>query len=380
MASALTAGFVSCGDDSDDEKQNETTQQNDDTTKQKEAPTESFANALSSLKTVGDFSGVYSVEFDGDYKLDSLVKADITTEEALVTYLTTNVPEWKTAKESGSHVTINVEGAGCGSIVAENTGSAGGMIFGRNFDYKNGSVLLLHTVPYIGYESVSTSYPYFLTQERNWAPGDSVESKAVALSAIYVPMDGMNEKGLYISILEAGDDEATAQTAEGKSKVQTTVAARYILDNADTVDKALELLGNINMYSVHNTAYHFAIADNSGKSVVVEWINNEMKVTESKVVTNHYIAENSGKTAPSDDKDTVLRFNALKNAGEAANWKMNAEQVREALKAANAGQYDDETDESEKHLSLWSAVFEPSAKRVTYYFRENYDKPVVVQF
>ena len=36
---------------------------------------------------------------------------------------------------------------------------------------------------------------------------------------------------------------------------------------------------------------HLAMADKTGRSVVVEYINNEMLVTETPVVTNFYLAE-----------------------------------------------------------------------------------------
>ena len=151
----------------------------------------------------------------------------------------------------------------------------------------------------------------------------------------------------------------------------------YILDNAASVAEALEILEGFNMHNVFNTAYHYAIADNTGKSVVVEYINNEMKVTDAKVVTNHYLTDNEAKPLPAETKSSMIRYKAAYDAGEAAGWNMTPEQVRDALKAAKAIRA-----EGDKNpiWSIWSAVFEPKAKKVTYYFREDYTKYAEVTF
>ncbi|MBQ6056754.1 MAG: linear amide C-N hydrolase [Treponema sp.] len=324
-----------------------------------------------------NMNNVYFLEFTGDYGIEDAAKADLTTEEELRTYLTTNVPAWITAAGEGLSLPVNITGAGCTSIAANNTGKAGGKIFGRNFDYSNGTAVVVHTKPTDGYESVSTSYPYFLTGSRNWEPTNNVETDAIIVGAIYVPMDGMNTKGLYVSILEAGDKETTAQTEANKNNIQTTVAVRYLLDKANSVDTALTMLAGFNMYSVHGTAYHFALADETGRSVVVEYINNEMKVTETKVVTNHYLTENSGKSAPASDDNSLLRYNNAIKAGNDAEWNMSPVQMKDALKVTGAKQY---ADENSTHISIWSAIYEPSAKKVSYFFGEDFTKYTEITF
>ena len=371
ILAALTLAFVfaSCSHEPDEYSKPEET-------KQRPEPTESSLGALQSLKAVEGFDNVYTVEYDGDYLLDDVISSNLITSDELVTYLSTHIPSWKLAKENGIPLTINVSGAGCCSIAASNAGSAGGKIFGRNFDYPNGTAMILHTMPYKGYESVSTSYPYFVTGNLWWKPTNQIESDAISLGLIYAPLDGLNEKGLDMSILQL-DEESTNQTDPNKKDVQTTVAVRYILDNAASVDEALEILRGFNMHNVFDTAYHYAIADNTGKSVVVEYINNEMKVKENvKVVTNHYLTDNVAKPLPNESSNSIKRYNAAYNAGETADWNMTPEQMRDALKAAKA--IHDPSDTS--FVSIWSAVFEPAAKKVTYYFREDYTKYVEVTF
>lgn len=358
----LAFAFVSCANNANDEQP-----------ASKPAPTEPGLGALTSLKAVEGFDHVYTVEYDGDYLLDSLIAANIKSDVELVQYLTTNIPSWKLAKESGLPLTINVSGAGCSSVTANNAGPAGGKIFGRNFDYTDGSAMIIHTMPYEGYESVSTSYPMFVTQELFWEPKNKVESDAVVLGLIYAPLDGMNEKGLYISILQL-DDETTNQIDPNKNDVTTTVAVRYLLDKAASVDEALQMLGNFNMHNVFDTAYHYAIADNTGKSVVVEYINNEMKVTETKVVTNHYLTPNSGKPGP---KATDTRYETAMAAGDDCNWNMTPAKMRDTLKDVSVGP---SANKWGYHRTIWSAVYEPNSNKVTYYFRNDYTKSAEVTF
>ena len=361
----LAFAFVSCANNANDEQP-----------ASKPAPTEPGLGALTSLKAVEGFDHVYTVEYDGDYLLDSLIAANIKSDVELVQYLTENIPSWKLAKESGLPLTINVSGAGCSSVTANNAGPAGGKIFGRNFDYTDGSAMILHTMPYEGYESVSTSYPMFVTQKLFWEPTNKVESDAVVLGLIYAPLDGMNEKGLYISILQL-DDETTNQTYPNKNDVTTTVAVRYLLDKAASVDEALQMLGNFNMHNVFGTAYHYAIADNSGKSVVVEYINNEMKVTDAKVVTNHYLTPNSGKTLPEETNSSIVRYNTALTAGQNCNWNMTPAKMRDTLQAVSVKNIHSD---GSIHRTIWSAVYEPNANKVTYYFRNDYTKYAEVTF
>ena len=360
--------------------------------------TQSSLAALNTLKDIDGFPGVYTIEYDGDYKLDEAINSNLISSEDLLDYIEDNLMSWKTNVEAGAPLRINVQGAACSSIVAENTNpDVGGYIIGRNFDWEPGSSLILHAMPDNGYESVSTCFLEFVSDESDWAPNDDVFNNAVAIACVYVPMDGMNEKGLYIANLNSNGDARLTNTDDtSKKNVQTTIAIRYILDKCSTVAEAVAWLETINMCPVygdevlyHNSGvpvyskdYHFAIADNSGHSVVVEWIGGEMKVTETKVVTNHYLDEDNRPDTANGDKDlesSLSRYQTLEEAGKAQQWKMNTTNIKQVLSSV------------QQMHSVWSAIFEPSAKRVTYYFRDtnaaddddtpiDYTKSVVVQF
>ncbi|MBO6100448.1 MAG: linear amide C-N hydrolase, partial [Spirochaetaceae bacterium] len=253
----------------------------------------------------------------------------------------------------------------------------GGMIFGRTYDWNDCAVMIIHTKPDNGYESVSTCCLSHMGLDRNWKPANKFPADAAALGLIYVPMDGMNEKGLYIADLMAGDREQTAQE-RGNISVTTTDAIRFVLDKAATVDEAIAILENHDMHSVIGAAHHFAVCDNAGRSVVVEWADNQMYVSETKILTNHYTADSPKKDDGLNEQsiNSRMRFDKLKETYDNAQGAMNAEAIRDALNSVHASQYSTSGEE----LTAWSAVFEPNSKKITYYFRENYDKPIVVEF
>ena len=91
------------------------------------------------------------------------------------------------------------------------------------------------------------------------------------------------------------------------------------------------------------------------------------------------LTDNVAKPLPDETSNSIKRFNAAYNAGEAVNWNMTPEQVRDALSAASASQHHKDNPYSTL-VSIWSAVFEPNSRKVTYYFREDYTKGFEVTF
>ena len=59
-----------------------------------------------------------------------------------------------------------------------------------------------------------------------------------SITAIYVPLDGMNAKGLVVADLTAGDDEETYQRT-GKVNLTTTTAIRLCWIKPPTLTKPL---------------------------------------------------------------------------------------------------------------------------------------------
>ena len=320
---------------------------------------------------------VYFMDYKGNYNFDEyLASGGSTNVEELSAFLMNSLKKGKwTLSKNKTVSNIQISDFACCSITVKDSENNGAAIFGRNYDWKDCAVLIIHTNSDNGYESISTCCLSHLGLDDNWKPSKKFLKDIIALGAIYIPMDGMNEKGLYIADLMAGDAETTSQN-RGNLNLTTTDAIRLVLDKAANVDQAISILDSIDMHSVIGWAYHFAIADATGKAVCVEWVDNKMYVSETKILTNHYVTDcpkkDDGKNPETENSN--VRFNILKERGNAANWTMNAEEVKDALKAASAGQF------KGKAITVWSAVFEPESRKVTYCFRENYDKNISVQF
>ena len=109
---------------------------------------------------------------------------------------------------------------------------------------------------------------------------------------------------------------------------------------------------------------YFAIADNTGRSVAVEYVNNEMIVTETPILTNFYLAK--GEKYGVGTQQSHTRFGILQKALE-DNSTMTTLQVRDALDSVSKDNF------GEFESTEWSVVFDQLALTVTYYHREDYE-------
>ena len=90
-----------------------------------------------------------------------------------------------------------------------------------------------------------------------------------AIVSLYAPLDGMNEKGLAVSV-NMIQDSASINQNTGKPDITTTTAIRLLLDKAANVEEALELLRQYDFHSSMGMMVHLALADADGRSVAVE--------------------------------------------------------------------------------------------------------------
>ena len=218
--------------------------------------------AANSIEKLED--GLYSMEYRGDYGFDKfLAEGGADSDAALADYLVSFLSHGFYKVESE----VQTGDFGCSTICTKDKN--GTVFFGRNYDWEECRAIIVHTVPDNGYESISTCCLDFLGFGEEYVPDGSMMERMQTLAAIYVPLDGMNEKGLMVADLLAGDDEETHQRTD-KADLTTTTAIRLLLDKAANVDEAVELLKKYDMNSSIGSAHHLSIADATGKSVVVE--------------------------------------------------------------------------------------------------------------
>lgn len=248
------------------------------------------------------------------------------------------------------------QGFGCSAFVSKT--ADGGTLFGRNFDWYNCNALVVTSHPTAGYASISTVNLGFLDLVTG-----KLDGNAQVLAALYAPLDGMNEKGLAVSVNMIQDNTAINQSTS-KPDITTTTAVRLLLNKAADVDEAIDLLSQYDLHASFGMVIHFAIADRSGRGVAVEYVDGTMVVTETPVVTNFYLAEGSkhgiGTSQSHTRYDTLMQVLADHDA-------MTMEDVRDALNSVSKHNFHDgETTE-------WSAVFNLSTGEAHYYHREDYE-------
>lgn len=306
----------------------------------------------SEMQTVTE--GLSAIEYDGDYKLNEfLAQGGVSSEFELIDFM-----KKKLVGDAGEVAYNNTE-YGCSTISAP---SDEGHIFGRNFDLDECGTLVIKTRPTEGYASVSCVDTDLIPLV--YGSGyTSLADKLRALTAIYAPLDGMNEKGLCAAVLMINDSEQTEQKTD-KTDITTTTAIRLMLDKAATTDEAVALLKNYDMHVDLGFAMHLAVADATGKSVVIEYINNEMVVSETPVVTNSYLS--AGDKYGIGNSDSLTRYDILKKA-LAENKTFDTEKVKSALMSVSKKSMGNE------RATAWSIVCDQANKKTHLYFRENYD-------
>jgi len=269
---------------------------------------------------------LYKVDYHADYKLDKLLTKGVKDVDGLTSFV---------SKELffGYPVEAREQISGCSSFAA--TSPTGEPLAGRNFDYPITEMLLVKTQPKKGYKSYAMMCLAHLgiSTEGEIKP-DALMGKAMMLAAPFACVDGFNEKGLHVAVLEL----ATTQTAQntGKTPIITTVAVRMLLDKCATTDEAVKLLAKYDMFSSAGSPYHFFITDASGKSVVVEWPDPEQKmvVLDANYVTNFQLADGKDKGRGGGDE----RFNTIGTALANSNGVLSEEEVMETLAAAGVKQ------------------------------------------
>jgi len=184
----------------------------------------------------------------------------------------------------------------------------------------------------------------FAGYTKDWLP-NGIISSFLTLSAPYIPFDGINEKGLAIALLAV--PEVTLSHDPSKITLNTTTIIRLILDKADSVDEAVSLIHEYNIYFSGGINCHYFIADKSGKSVIVEFWDGDMQVINENVASN-FIAYN--KVNIGEGFTEFERYEKVKVALNENNGILSKRQTVELLNYI--GVYDEGEDKLQ-----WSVIY-----------------------
>ncbi|MCQ2582605.1 MAG: linear amide C-N hydrolase [Treponema sp.] len=263
--------------------------------------------------------------------------------------------------------------AGCSAFIAPS--KEGGFYAGRNFDFQAEmvpNVMIIRNKPKNGdYASVSTFNLGFVNFNFPNGMSDSDKNKIIARTGVFVPLDGVNEKGLVVAVLNqenTGSPNLTNETTE-KPDLTITSCVRLLLNKAATVEEAKKLIKNYDLHSDIYTAHHLFVADATGKAAAFEWDNlnsnaskKGLRITDTNCVTNHplykYTDGVSEETLKSGYGNSVERYNTLKT-NLASGKKLTFAEAKELLHKVHQGTH-----------SRWSIVYHltPDYSEETYWW------------
>ena len=295
----------------------------------------------------------WTLDVQGDYRLRDFLRDGARNEREILLFFKRTFLPWIPLPLP------RVPEFGCSTFAARTPD--GRVLFGRNFDLNRFSPpLAVRTAPADGYASVSTTSPLFLGYSERRLPGRGLLRDLPLLAAPYVPVDGVNERGLAVAVLLVPCEKPVHQET-GRTPVTTTTAVRLLLDRAATVDEALALLGRFDMHHAIGSAFHFHLADASGASAVVEWGPDGAARTirpapgEAQVCTNFRLDRRPAEPSARLGTD---RYDLMERTLAAAGWRIPSEAAAMDLLAAVAHPPGGPAPADVTAGTRWSAVFD----------------------
>ena len=322
--------------------------------------------SIKTLRTFRKLSGspLYTMDYTADYQLDRLMKMGAGSD----TQFANNVCK---ILLNGLPVKVKPEGA-CSTFVTETPDRH--KLFARNFDYKSGMAMLIKAVPKKGYRSIALSNLGHIGFNEKHLPEKSIIGRFRTLAAVYSPLDGMNEKGFAVAVNTAVEQVTRQDT--GKTPVMTTLAIRLLLDRAENVEEAIGILDSIDMRSSGKIGYHFQLADRSGDSAIVEYIDNKMVVLRKKQEDIDFCLTNF--TLSTDEKNGTgkERFEIMQDRLHEKGSVMTS---KEAMELLNAAQMDGHKYYEPGHMyydsiTQWSVVYDLSRCTAAVTIKSDFEK------
>lgn len=317
---------------------------------------------LSSIKQLD--KNLWTIVYKSNYGLDKLLEKGCGNIMDAVLFLQNEV------KIPALTPNPDHSGFACSTFNAKNPG--GQYLFGRNFDYKEAPCMVCWTNPEKGYRSVAVIDTTFFLHGTKYHPLHKSKKMLHTMGAPYMAMDGINEKGFSIAVLEI-KSKATKQNT-GKKPIITTVAIRASLDKCETVDEAIELFSSYDMHDSLFINYHYQLADANGASAIIEYVDNKMYVIKQEKKDGCLALTNYFLTPGGDNHDGrgMDRYEHITETLEAKNGVVTENEAMKLLSEVTLNYQH----EILKHqvITLWSAVYNCNEKSMLLCAGMDYDK------
>ncbi|MDE5714645.1 MAG: linear amide C-N hydrolase [Anaeroplasmataceae bacterium] len=214
---------------------------------------------------------LYEMKVHGDYYFEEFLEKGVSSDAELISYITSHITKGLIPMK------ISESEIACSAFTAQLEN--GDRVFGRNYDFDKTNTCIVKTNPKHGFKSISTIDLQFLGLDVN-KDVKGLMNRITALAAPFVPLDGINEKGVSCAIFmsyQGGDKTIATNQDTEKPDITSTTMLRLILDYADSVEAAVELVNRYDLHDSAQTSYHYMVADSTGKSAILEWVNGTDK-------------------------------------------------------------------------------------------------------
>lgn len=215
---------------------------------------------------------VYYIDVRGGFYLDELIEqGGISSDGELADFMVKRL-----TKGLAKNLKISTPNYGCASFTA--TTSDGDALFARNYDNDETNTCIVRTHARKGrHATISTADLSFIgIKPENGVQG--IMDKVLCLAVPYLTLDGVNDAGVSCCINmtyqgggNGGTATATNQNTE-KPDMTSTLMLRMILDYADNLEEAIEIVQSYDLHDSAHTSFHYMVADASGRSAILEWV------------------------------------------------------------------------------------------------------------
>ena len=365
-------------------------------------------NSMFSIKKVVDAhpdnkaGAVYEMTMDGGFYFDDfLKKGGASNDGDLIDFIVSNLTKGL------FEVHLDQPEVGCSSFTC--TDENGNNLFGRNYDFSSTNSLILHTNPGNGrHATISSVDLQFLSLDDGI---NSLMDKATAIAAAYAPLDGMNDAGVSCGIYMSyqGPDDVSISTDQNTDKpdLTSTTMLRLILDYADDVDEAIDLVKQYDFHDSANSSFHYMVADKSGKSAILEWVaddvtdstdtdgsnrslrvyyndadsalgekeaaNNFQYITNFIVTPGYYDGEPADSMKGKDRYDYIPA--TINPDGSNPEGKFSKEGALGLLQDLGRRYWNAEVGSDSNNITVWSSLYDLDNLEVTWVSNEEFDEP-----
>ena len=286
--------------------------------------------------TVEEIDGIPHITITADYGFDDYLETGSCDLEEFYDYIQDNVTDGKRIPG------INPISCSAFTITKEDSNAP---YAGRNFDFRYSEPGIIHTNPNNGYSSMSTVDLRMFGE--TGATISDMKKDIRYLSTPYIPLDGINEKGVFVCVNMVHINQTVQEDVEGNVHIFMTSMLRVILDNAASTEEAIELASHYNMNTDIN--YHIFVVDSTGDSRVIEVVDNVRYVTPTDIVTNHYITE-FGPPVPETD-NSLLRYDTIAESMEGKD-SMSELEVKSTMMSVM------QDDPDHIHFTRWTVIYD----------------------